>query len=177
MTATEIKSTIDQTGKSVNAIEKELKMPQGTLGKAINGKRALPGKWDKLLKNLLKKEIKTLADAVESFNSLPAILMPGTVTKKDLEEVIEDVKKIMPAIQPCLTIEKKEPIELIANPTEWVTNLENFCNTHNCTPQDLMDHYSPAQIKKPDASLAELLPKQSKAETYFEKRQREAIGN
>ena len=41
---------------SLNGIEKKLKIPHGTLSKAVNGSRTLPKKWIPVLEKL-KKEL------------------------------------------------------------------------------------------------------------------------
>ena len=41
---------------SLNGIEKQLKIPHGTLSKAVNGSRTLPKKWIPVLEKL-KKEL------------------------------------------------------------------------------------------------------------------------
>lgn len=40
-----LKSWVEGSGKTISALEDELKMPRGTLSKAISGSRALPKKF------------------------------------------------------------------------------------------------------------------------------------
>lgn len=40
---------------SLNGIEKQLKIPHGTLSKAVNGSRTLPKKWIPVLEKLRKE--------------------------------------------------------------------------------------------------------------------------
>lgn len=153
MDATQLKELLAKTDKTPNAIEKEIKIPQGTLGKALNGKRSLPSKWDMPLKRYVAKNKSTDAITVQN-------------------EIVED--KIVVIEEVIVSPEILIPIEVVI-PTQplWVQDVEQFCNNNNCMPQDLMDSYK-LPVKKPDTSLFDMLPK-IKNESFFEKRQREAL--
>ena len=188
-----LKSLIESSGLSVNAIEKKLKMPQGTLAKVINGVRELPAKWEAPVVKFLtpktlpvKTDLKTLlpkknTNQTNGLSITPIIVEHGPVTPRSIQEYPNVSNHLVE------TDEEKEKrafgeakIRQQLKRLEQYEHLEHFCNMNNCTPQDLIDSYSPEKkLKKPDASLAEFLPKNLKVKPmggYMAERQKLKLG-
>ena len=67
MTKEQIIAALEQLGKSVSALEKDLGMPSGTLAKAKSGVRELPEKWVTILNDLLatQKEMVVIPENIK----------------------------------------------------------------------------------------------------------------
>lgn len=55
METTELKQIIEKSGLSVYRIEKDLKIPNGTLSQVLSGKKKLPEKYEAALRFLAKE--------------------------------------------------------------------------------------------------------------------------
>jgi len=77
----DLKTTIEKTGLTANAIESKLKIPQGTLNKALKGSRALPQKWEAPLTKLAKDPLKVTL----TFSKTPKKTAEPTEIKSKVE--------------------------------------------------------------------------------------------
>lgn len=110
MTKEEIIAALEQLGKTVSALEKDLGMPSGTLAKAKSGVRELPEKWVTILKELLgtQKEMVVIPENAREpvSEKLPEIPKPTKAeTIKEPEthpiqhkEVVKSADKTFPAL-------------------------------------------------------------------------------
>lgn len=97
MTKEQIIAALEQLGKSVSALEKDLGMPSGTLAKAKSGVRELPEKWVTILNDLLatQKEM---------------VVIPENVKEPVLEK--KEINTHFVNTMPMINIEKQETLPI-----------------------------------------------------------------
>lgn len=144
MESSELKTIIEKSGLSAYRIEKDLKIPNGTLNQVIKGTKKLPEKYEEQLRSLgglipdvkfldqrpINKEIGNFPEPEEVLDNSSA------VTKDDLVEIRENMRK---AVEREQTESNKE-----------------FAELYNGMISDDAPKKR-KQVKRPDMSIADLL--------------------
>lgn len=89
MDSKELKSIINKSGMSVNAIEKHIGIGQGVLGKVMSGKRKIPEKYWEPIRNLVKIPDVTIYDIRDEMKKDHS-LIPEYFNEKDETYLIAD---------------------------------------------------------------------------------------
>lgn len=160
MESSELKTIIEKSGLSAYRIEKDLKIPNGTLNQVIKGTKKLPEKYEESLRGLVALDLDkvekiatgeeqgTISDAiVPSIGIIPEIIH---LDERDFNEVPESEE--LSCTKEGDTITFSKPFEPVPEPEEVkkydIDKSEDFVH---------VDWKGAKKYKRPDMSIADLL--------------------
>jgi len=143
MESSELKTIIEKSGLSAYRIEKDLKIPNGTLNQVIKGSKKLPEKYEEPLRGLggLIKPINEIELPAVSISDVPTVGKQQISYKQTTPESYDGAR---------VTVEEVPEPEEVKGQSLLQPFLETVGNI-------IASEKAKKQVKRPDMSIADLL--------------------